>query len=165
MLNCKIKPFRTPVQKYSNKNCCKRSVFFHQGFECTFSSKCYLFVPVTTLLGKSCQVEDFLRLLKIFLGIWDLRISKYRQLWIVGPALCCGSIPVALSKPSSTPLTPSGLCPLNMTAAIIHKLSLATTSLPKKSVSLTWWSATALLLTVLTAVLCCPGAHVVHRKR
>lgn len=100
MLNCKIKPCWTPAQKYSGKSCCKRSVLFQQGFKCTFS-KCYLFVPLTALLGKSCQVEDFSRLLKIFLGIGGLGISKHRQLWAVGPALCCGSVPVAPSGPAA----------------------------------------------------------------
>lgn len=51
--------------------------------------------------GKSCQVEGFSRLLKIFLGIWGLRISKYRQLGAVGAALCCGSVPVALLEPAA----------------------------------------------------------------
>lgn len=118
MLNCKIKPFLTPLQKYSNKNRYKRSVFFHQELEFTFPSKYRCF---------SLQLAgEELSGLKVFpfLGIWDSRIYKFRQLKAIWPALLVWVYPISTIKANGATLTPSGFCPLNVMALIIHKLSL-----------------------------------------
>lgn len=72
MLNCKIKPFLTPIQKYNNRDRCKRSVFFQQELEFTFSPK--------YLLSVTCWEELSAGNVFPFLGIWASKINKGKQL-------------------------------------------------------------------------------------